>query len=146
MFQVHLSLFQRGSAIFPAWLTLRERLTKEGLFCYIRNYLKSWEVESPPPTICLLAAGLPASPPSFSQTVWEKGRSRGSSASADRGGRGSPQPQHRYNVSDLTNTTFLFAFLPCFKSRAGHATTLPRQWPQSCWLLHYYYIRCGYSI
>ena len=36
-------------------------------------------------------------------------------------------------------------------SRAGHATTLPRHRdhvfrPQSCWLLHYYYIPSGISI
>ena len=37
------------------------------------------------------------------------------------------------------------------KNRAEHATTLQRQCghifkPQTCWLLQYYYIRCGFSI
>ena len=37
----------------------------------------------------------------------------------------------------------------CLRTRAVHATTLPRQRyhvfrPQSCWLFHYYYIHYGY--
>ena len=54
------------------------------------------------------------------------------------------------SISDLlqcTATVLIYRYV----GRAGHAITLPRQSdhvcrPQSCWILHFYYIRCGNSI
>ena len=41
---------------------------------------------------------------------------------------------------------FFFKKSGVFIFRAGHTTTLPRQRDHVCWLLHFYYIRCGFTI
>ena len=44
------------------------------------------------------------------------------------------------------NNVFFFKKSGVFIFRAGHPTTLPRQRDHVCRLLHFYYIRCGFTI